>query len=308
MTRSTSTASRSRRAAARTSGSPGSPWAAGLGILGRLHGLTSDSLLAAQVVLPDGRIVECDEQREAELFWALRGSGGGHFGVVTSLTFRTLASPAATAFDLRWPVSAAPALIAAWQEAELPDAVAASVLVGDDARLFGAALLGEADTVAALERFGDPESAAFHHGSYREVKRHLAGDGARDHRHPYCKSEFFRRPLPAEAIAALIDHLEPGGELDFSPWGGAYNRVPAGATAFPHRQERFLLKHSVNLEPDAPVEPARRWLRRSWELVHPYGSGGSYVNFPDPDLDDELRAYWGSNHDRLVALKRSLGG
>jgi FAD/FMN-containing dehydrogenase len=280
----------------------------GLGILGRLHGLTCDSLLAAQVVLPDGRIVECDEQREPELFWALRGSGGGHFGVVTSFTFRTLVPPAATAFDLRWPLSEAPALIAAWQAAELPDEVAASVLVGEDAKLFGAALLGEADTVAALARFGDAESAAFHHGSYREVKRHLAGDGGVDHRHPYCKSEFFRRPLPAEAIEALIDHLEPGGELDFSPWGGAYNRVPADATAFPHRQERFLLKHAVNLEPDAPVEPARRWLQRSWELVHPYGSGGSYVNFPDPGLEDELRAYWGSNHDRLVAFKRSLGG
>jgi FAD/FMN-containing dehydrogenase len=280
----------------------------GLGILGRLHGLTCDSLLAADVVLPDGRIVRCDEQREPELFWALRGSGGGHFGVVTSFTFRTLVPPAATAFDLRWPLAEAPALIAAWQEAELPDAVAASVLVGGDARLFGAALLGEADTVAALAPFGDPESAAFQHGSYREIKRHLAGDGGADHRHPYCKSEFFRRSLPADAIAALIEHLEPGGELDFSPWGGAYNRVPAGATAFPHRQERFLLKHAVNLEPDSPVEPARRWLRRSWELVHPYGSGGSYVNFPDPDLEDELLAYWGSNHDRLVALKRSLAG
>jgi FAD/FMN-containing dehydrogenase len=280
----------------------------GLGILGRLHGLTSDSLLAARVVLPDGRIVECDEQHEPELFWALRGAGGGHFGVVTSLTFRTLAPPAATAFDLRWPVSAAPALIAAWQAAELPDELAASVLVGEDAKLFGAALLGEADTVAALAPFGDPDSAAFRHGSYREVKRHLAGEGGADHRHPYSKSEFFRRPLPDEAIAALVDHLVPGAELDFSPWGGAYNRVPAGATAFPHRAERFLLKHAIALEPGAPVEPAKRWLQRSWEIVHPCGSGGAYVNFPDPDLDDELRAYWGVNHDRLAALKRSLGG
>jgi FAD/FMN-containing dehydrogenase len=277
----------------------------GLGILGRLHGLTSDSLVSAQVVLGDGRIVDCED---GELFWALRGAGGGHFGIVTAFTFRTLVPPAATAFDLRWPRSEAPALLAAWQAAELPDAVAASVLIGEDAKLFGAALLGEADTVAALERFGDPASAAFFHGSYREVKRHLAGAGGDDSLHPYCKSEFFRRELPPDALAALVDNVVPGADLDFSPWGGAYNRVAPDATAFPHRQERFLLKHGIAIEPDAPVEPAKRWLERSYEIAHPYGTGGAYVNFPDPDLDDERRAYWGVNFERLSALKRSLGG
>jgi FAD/FMN-containing dehydrogenase len=54
----------------------------GLGILGRKHGLTCDHLLAAQVVLADGRVVDCDQQHDGELFWALRGAGGGNFGVV----------------------------------------------------------------------------------------------------------------------------------------------------------------------------------------------------------------------------------
>jgi len=70
----------------------------GLGILGRKHGLTSDHLLGAQVVLADGRVVECDEHQDEELFWVLRGAGGGNFGVVTSLFFSTLPAPAATVF------------------------------------------------------------------------------------------------------------------------------------------------------------------------------------------------------------------
>src|SRR5262249_2292022 len=57
----------------------------GLGILGRKYGLTSDQLLGAQVVLADGRIVDCDDDHDRDLFWALRGAGSGNFGVVTSL-------------------------------------------------------------------------------------------------------------------------------------------------------------------------------------------------------------------------------
>jgi len=57
----------------------------GIGLLGRVHGLTSDSLVAARVVLADGRVVDCDHESEPDLFWA-RGAGGGQFGVVTALT------------------------------------------------------------------------------------------------------------------------------------------------------------------------------------------------------------------------------
>ena len=87
----------------------------GLGILGRKHGLTCDHLLRAQVVLADGRVVECDEHHDGELFWALRGAGGGHFGVVTSLVFRTIPAPATTVFHLVWPPAAAAAVVRAWQ-------------------------------------------------------------------------------------------------------------------------------------------------------------------------------------------------
>ena len=84
----------------------------GLGILGRLHGLTSDRLRAAEVVLADGRLVSCDADAEADLFWALRGAGGGRFGVVTSLVFDDDPGPAARrAFELVWPPAAAASLI-----------------------------------------------------------------------------------------------------------------------------------------------------------------------------------------------------
>jgi FAD/FMN-containing dehydrogenase len=286
----------------------------GLGIMGRRHGLTSDSLVGAEVVLADGRLVACDEQREPDLFWALRGAGGGKFGIVTSFTFRTVAPPEVTAFDLRWPHTDAAALVHAWQAwaPDAPDEIAASLLItaGPDpgeppvVKVFGAMLGSRSETEAALGHL-DPASAELFHGSHREVKRHLAGAGGQEAGHPYNRSEFFREPLPAEAIAALLEHFEahrrPGEarELDFSPWAGAYSRVPVDATAFAHRDARFLLKHAAVLEP--AVAPGG-WLDRSWEIVHPWGTGGVYPNFPEPGLPD--RAYWGANYERLSADAR----
>jgi len=276
----------------------------GLGIFGRRHGLTCDQLVAAEVVLADGSVVECDAHREPDLFWALRGAGGGQFGVVTRLTLTTVAAPPAiTCFDLTWPHEAAAEIIEAWQEwsPDAPDEMAASLLAdGRTVHVFGAGdgrppVRGETETVVELP--------------YREAKRWLAENGPADEaegRFDYSKSEFFRHTLPASAVEDLASHLRDGPgerrELDFSPWAGAYNRTPTDATAFPHRNARFLLKQTISTRGEAG-DDERRWLHESWEITRPYGAGGVYPNFPDPDLEDPLAAYHGTNLDRLERVK-----
>jgi FAD/FMN-containing dehydrogenase len=141
----------------------------GLGILGRKHGLTCDHLLGAQVVLADGRVVDCDEHHDGELFWALRGAGGGHFGVVTSLVFRVLPAPVATVFHLTWPPAAAASVVQAWQAfaPEGPDELDATLRLtaaGDGERppgveVVGTVLDGEADATELLGELVDAVGA-----------------------------------------------------------------------------------------------------------------------------------------------------
>jgi FAD/FMN-containing dehydrogenase len=286
----------------------------GLGLLGRRHGLTCDALLSAQVVLADGRVVECGLDREPELFWALRGAGGGQFGVVTSLVFATVPEPRATRFELCWPEAAAADVIAGWQDwaSEAPDDVTANLsLVAEPGHplrvvVFGAALRQAEPALALLEslavRAGIRPQIRHHVMTWRDLKRSFADPEPPGAILTVSRSEFFSRPMPASAVAALIGGLTSGTppirrELNFTAMGGAYNRVPADATAFVHRAERFLLEHVAR--------DGDQWLDRSWALAHALASGRVYPNFPDPDLDDWATAYHGGNAERLRAVKRS---
>jgi FAD/FMN-containing dehydrogenase len=88
----------------------------GFGLASRHLGLTIDSLLAVRIVTADGNLGTVNHQTDADLLWALKGGGGGNFGVVAEFTFKTHAIPAsATYFEVHWPWSSAAAAIDAWQ-------------------------------------------------------------------------------------------------------------------------------------------------------------------------------------------------
>ena len=232
----------------------------GLGLLGRRYGLT------------------CAGQ-EPEPYWALRGAGGGHFGVVTSLVFATVPGARATRFELRWPGVSARDVVAAWQDyapvAE-PDITANLRVATEPGRPLKVVVLGAAlrdrDSTAALlaglvDRVGRPDAAHVDGmRSVRALKRSFAPtpDDTAVAGKTRSRSEFFVRPLPARAIEALLDELTTGrpgaGASSASPPWGAYNDVDSDTTAFAHRNERYLLEH-VGADGMA-------WVDRSWRLAH----------------------------------------
>ncbi|SDY37741.1 Berberine and berberine like [Amycolatopsis xylanica] len=266
----------------------------GIGLLGREHGLTCDRLVGAQVVLADRQVVECDRDREPDLFWALRGAGGCQFGVVTELRFDTVPEPTTTRIEARLSGIPFGELISAWQAwaPDAPDELTVNLtLEPAQAILFGASTLDEATTRELVRALTDKVelSAGM---PYHRLKSSFADPRDLPVR---IRSEFFSQPLSERTISSLLARLE--GRLTFTAMGGAYNRVAEDATAFAHRGERFLLEHVA-----APDDP---WIDRSWAVAHADGSGRVYPNFPDLALADPAAAYHAGNHARLAAIKQA---
>lgn len=276
----------------------------GIGLIGRAYGLTCDRLVGATVVLADGRVVECTGDREPDLFWALRGAGGGQFGIVTSLRFATVPEPVTTRFEASW-TSGIAERVAAWQEwaPDAPDDVTAVLTVVAEpgepvtATLFGATLREPGATAEAVRDLA-AEPALRGGLPYSALKATFADD-REDEEGVRIRSEFFSRSLTPWTIDQLLAGLAEAApaRLTFTPMGGAYNRVARDATAFAHRDQRFLLEHVA--------APASAWTDRSWAVAHAEGSGRVYPNFPDPALDDWTSAYHGDNHARLAAIKQT---
>jgi FAD/FMN-containing dehydrogenase len=282
----------------------------GIGLLGREHGLTCDRLAGAQVVLPSGTVVDCDRDHEPDLFWALRGAGGGQFGVVTSLRLDTVPEPVTTRIEAHWPDIALEDLVDAWQAwaPDAPDGLTVNLTLDAEpgapvrATLFGAATLEESPTrelVAELTgRAG--VTPAVELLPYHRLKQAFADP--RGDRAVRLRSEFFSHPMSGRTLASLLAQLDSSRtrgrrQLAFTAMGGAYNRVAEDATAFAHRSERFLLEHIG--------DAADPWVDRSWATAHADGSGRVYPNFPDPALDDWAAAYHAGNYPRLAAVKNA---
>ena len=313
----------------RSVGVVGAVLGGGYGVLGRYYGLGADHLLSARVLLAGGRVVTASDAAHPDLFWALRGAGGGNFGVVLSVSLRTRTAVPVVAVTCRWPYERAAAVVDAWQH-HAPDAPPAENL---ELSLYasdfpdeppGIALFGVVVGEPALDRYPTPETISRTPLTPREAARHCdyPGDTA-EHVLPrlpagearpalrLARSEFFTEPLPRTLVEELTAHLARDRDygvyrdLELIPWGGVLS-APSGG-AFAHRDARFLVKHSVQTgcrASDTLRDAAQNWVDHSWQLTHQEGSGRTYPNYPDSTLDGWATAYHGDNLSGLLEVKR----
>lgn len=308
----------------------------GIGVLDRAHGLSCDALLSAQVITADGRQLDCSSTQNADLFWALRGGGGGQVALVTALSFQTHAIAPLTQFGATFTLDELPAAMAAWQAwpQTLPDAVWSQLaLSAQGAYLWGIAI-GDATLLqphwtGLLARIGrTPADAAMQARSYRDVmlgactglsaaQCHLPSQntsGVLGRVSMAASSDYFDAALDGAGIAALGQALQqrkasglPGSVL-LNLMGGAIGRVAADATAFPHRSALFsaqyLAEHRAGTAA-AAVEEGARWAHGMRATMRPWSSGGAYVNYLDGLLEQPAQAYFGANLRRLQQVKQA---
>ncbi|MEV4276362.1 FAD-binding oxidoreductase [Actinoplanes xinjiangensis] len=290
----------------------------GIGSAASAYGLTCDNVVAADVVTADGRHRTVDAEREPELFWGLRGGGGGRFGVVTSWRMRTHPAGTTTAYLLTYPWSDAAAVAAGWQARNTvaPDDSWSACQFTSDAvgalsvRIGGYVLDGDgAAEVAALTRVigREPATAKVESAPHVQLLRDRAAGAARGTH--VIGSEIFRGTVPPDGVNALLTVLQARaasrrpGSAKLKRMTGAPARVPAGANAFPWHGASSMLQWLVDLPNADPASVADGygWIESGHRAVAPWSSG-RYVNYLEPGPTDPAR-YHGAHLERLRRLQ-----
>jgi FAD/FMN-containing dehydrogenase len=122
----------------------------------------------------------------------------------------------------------------------------------------------------------------------------------------YWRADYVRE-MPDGAIQANVEHAAVmptwKSAMHLYPVDGAAARIPSDATAWSARDARFI-QVIVGVDPDpANAELIQEWTIDYWEAVHPYATGGAYVNFMMEEGNERIRASYGANYGRLSALK-----
>jgi FAD/FMN-containing dehydrogenase len=308
-----------------TTGIAGLTLGGGFGWISRKFGLTADNLLSADIVTADGQLVRVSDVESPDLFWAIRG-GGGNFGVVTSFEFRLHPlGPEVISGLIVYPLSEAIPILKRYREimAVAPDELTCWSVMrlapplpflpaevhGTGIIVFAACYAGAMDVAEVamkpLRQMGRPFADVIGPHSFagwQSALDPLLTPGARN----YWKSHSFTT-LSDGAIATLVDYAakfpSPECELVCAQLGGAINRVPAAATAYPHRDIGFVLNIHTRWREPADDAACIAWARSVFTACKPFATGGVYVNFmPEEEKDRVASAYLG-NAGRLAAIK-----
>ena len=286
----------------------------GLGSDARLHGLTCDTLMSAALVLPTGEMVTASADDHPDVFWALRGGGGGNLGVVTSLTFRTFPISDRDVVTLTFPVETAAAVIAGWQDwqskADRNVWGMVNVTVGDGPGQCTVILATPSGSGPAVA--GDLLSAAGLSASSTRTRTldridfvHYfeGGDDAKVPRSFVAGSDIVAEmtSAAAESIVTAMSAWPAGAgsaTAVVESLSGAVGDVDPAGSAFPWRRQAASVQWYTESNSDA----AAGWLTAAHHALGSASVGG-YINYPE--AGQPLARYLGPNLQRFNAIRQN---
>lgn len=306
-----------------TTGVGGLTLGGGVGHLSRKYGLTIDNLLEADMVLADGSFITVNANQNTDLFWAIRG-GGGNFGIVTSFKFQ--AHPVKTVFGgpTLWPIEKTEGIMLWYHNFihnapdELNGFIATMTIPGapfppelHNKQFCGIVWCYAGDMDKAEELFKpvlamNPLFAGVGEMPYPSVQT-LFDAMLPSGMQWYWRADFFNE-IPPEASA---QHLKfganppsPLSQMHMYPISGAAGRVGKNETPWAYRDALYA-GVIVGVDPDpAKAGQITNWCKSYWEALHPYSSGGVYLNFIMDEGQERIKASYKDNYERLTKIKQ----
>ena len=302
-----------------TTGVAGLTLGGGVGWLMGRFGMAVDNLTSVELVTAEGNVLQVSAESDPDLFWGLCG-GGGNFGIAASFEFETHPIDTILGGIVAYPLSEALPVFAAYQEvtADPPDELVSFFALvhapdGSGHKIVAVPVCHCGDIgageglVAPVRTVGTPAVDLIGPMPYPVINTLLDDafpKGARN----YWKSAFFKE-FSEDVIGVLVDAFErvpsPMTGMVIEHFHGAVTRIDPTATAYPHREPGFNLVLAGEWLDPAEDEANIAWVRSTFEAVAPYTADAVYVQLPDADEPDRVRAAYGPNWERLVALKRT---
>jgi FAD/FMN-containing dehydrogenase len=298
----------------------------GVGYLVRKHGLTIDSVLAADIVTADGALHRIDADHEPDLFWAIRG-GGGNFGVVTRFKYQLAELPGIVGGILVLPANAETVerYMALSEAAPEELSSIANVMPCPPLPFADEAWHGKVVIFALVCFAGDAEAGA----TALQPFRNLAAIGGLEapivdqvqpipypgmyppedpDYHPTAFSvNLFLDHVDRPTAETIMDRLEASDAsvrvAQLRVLGGAAARVPIDATAYGHRDQRIMVNIASFYEGEADRARRVAWVHELASAIRQ--SDGAYVNFVGDEGAEGVRsAYPPETYARLAEIKR----
>ncbi|CAA0832277.1 FAD-binding Berberine family protein [Striga hermonthica] len=285
------------------------------GPLMRKYGLGADNVLDARLVDSSGRILDRESMGE-DLFWAIRGGGGGSFGILLAWKVRLVPVPTTTTvFTVsRTLEQNATKILAKWQQVAdtIDEDLFLRVIIQKSKNtilnLYNAVFFGKAERLIQVMDENFPELGLTRKDctemNWIESIMYITGypsgtppetllQGKSLFKNYFkAKSDYVTNAITEEGLKGLWTRLldEETPLMILTPYGGMMSRIPEDETPFPHRKGvKYMIQYVTTWNDDKPESQARHmdWIRRVYNYMGPHVSmlpRQAYVNYRDLDL------------------------